>query len=155
MKKKVNPSILVIGYGNELRSDDVVGKKLADIIATWKNPCLRSLAVHQLTPELAEELATVDIAIFIDAYPATDAKEVEIIPLEIATSLTLGHICEPPILLAIASAIYGDYPQAWLVKVPGENFEIGDRISPFARESMKQALAEINKLIINFKIIAT
>ena len=60
-------TILVIGYGNDLRSDDAVGQKVANAIAAWKLPQVTSLCVHQLTPELASFLATAELAIFIDA----------------------------------------------------------------------------------------
>jgi Ni,Fe-hydrogenase maturation factor len=52
-------AILVIGYGNELRGDDAIGQWVA-----------RAVAAHQLTPELAEDLAHTDYAVFVDAYRA-------------------------------------------------------------------------------------
>jgi Ni,Fe-hydrogenase maturation factor len=55
---------LVIGYGNSLRGDDSIGIKVAQIVADWHLPKVRSLSPHQLTPELAAELAQVDLAIF-------------------------------------------------------------------------------------------
>ena len=50
-------SILVIGYGNTLRRDDAVGCLIADEVACWQRPGVRSMSVAQLTPELAAELA--------------------------------------------------------------------------------------------------
>ncbi|MGF1587982.1 MAG: hydrogenase maturation protease [Pleurocapsa sp.] len=58
---------LVIGYGNTLRSDDGAGQSAANQIAAWGLPNVRSLAVHQLTPELAEDIANADTVIFVDA----------------------------------------------------------------------------------------
>ena len=48
---------LVIGYGNELRGDDAVGPLVARTAESWQRPGLRALAVQQLTPELAEDIA--------------------------------------------------------------------------------------------------
>ncbi len=42
--------VLVIGYGNTLRSDDGAGKRVAELVAEWQLLNVRSLLVHQLTP---------------------------------------------------------------------------------------------------------
>jgi hydrogenase maturation protease len=63
------PQVVVIGYGNTLRSDDGAGQQVATLVEDWQLPQVRSLAVHQLTPELAAELATAQMVIFVDAYP--------------------------------------------------------------------------------------
>lgn len=60
-------NILVIGYGNTLRGDDAVGPLVAEQVAIWNWPDVRSLPVHQLTPELAAEIAQVEAVFFIDA----------------------------------------------------------------------------------------
>jgi hydrogenase maturation protease len=90
--KSLHRSILVIGYGSPLRSDDGVGQQIVKAIAAWGLPNVEAIAVHQLTPELVEPIATVDIAIFIDAYPATVDQEIQVRSLEVAQSgLTSGH----------------------------------------------------------------
>jgi len=58
---------LLIGYGNTLRSDDGAGQKIANIVSEWNLPQWRSLSVHQLTPELALDIAQADLVIFVDA----------------------------------------------------------------------------------------
>lgn len=60
--------VIAIGYGNTLRSDDGAGQKVAEILASWHLPQMRSISVHQLTPELAALLAEVELAIFVDVY---------------------------------------------------------------------------------------
>src|SRR5262245_1795360 len=60
-------SVVVIGYGNDLRGDDAVGLRAAQAVAAWDMPGVCGLAVHQLTPELAEILAGAALAIFVDA----------------------------------------------------------------------------------------
>jgi Ni,Fe-hydrogenase maturation factor len=72
------PAILLIGYGNELRSDDGIGQRVSNLIASWKLENLYTLCVHQLTPELAEILVNFDVAIFVDAYPATVEQDVQV-----------------------------------------------------------------------------
>ena len=146
--KSLHQSILVIGYGSPLRSDDGVGQEIAKRVAAWGMPNVEAIAVHQLTPELVELLAKVDIAIFIDAYPATADQEIQVRPLEPAESgITSGHWCEPQVLLAMTQALYSKHPQAWWVMVPGINFELGECFSVIANQGMEAALQEIEQLM--------
>ncbi|MDX2242936.1 MAG: hydrogenase maturation protease [Leptolyngbyaceae cyanobacterium bins.302] len=146
--KSLHRSILVIGYGNLLRNDDGLGQEIAKQVAAWGVPDVEAIAVHQLTPELVESLTNVDVAIFIDAYPATVDQEIQVRSLEVAKSgMTSGHWCEPQVLLAMTQALYGAHPQAWWVMVPGVDFELGDSLSPIAQQGIERALQHIEHLI--------
>ena len=63
---------LVIGYGNELRGDDAAGPRVAAAVEQWQIPDVRVLIRHQLTPELADPIASSGLVIFVDA--ALDAE---------------------------------------------------------------------------------
>lgn len=65
---------------------------------------------------------------------------------DLSSNLT-AHSADPRSLLALTQAVYGRTPQAWWVLIPGENFELGDRLSPFAETSMAIALEKIHQLI--------
>jgi hydrogenase maturation protease len=139
--------ILVIGYGNTLRSDDGAGQVVAEAVAQWKLPNMRSLAVHQLTPELAEDLTTVDLAIFIDAYPAISEQDIKVSAIAPhPASMSMGHSMHPQILLAIAQAIYNYHPQAWLIAIPGKSFELGTGFSSLTEQGINKAIATIEQL---------
>ncbi len=140
----MNVNIVAIGYGNNLRSDDGIGQKVANALHLAN---LKSLAVHQLTPELAETLASADLAIFIDAC-WLEHQDVQVLPLSPdSNSLIAGHTASPRSLLALTQALYGRCPTAWWVTVPGNNFEIGDRLSPIAEIGVAIALEKINQII--------
>jgi hydrogenase maturation protease len=146
--KTLRHDVLVIGYGNLLRSDDGVGQEVAKAIAAWEMPNVEAIAVHQLTPELVELLAKVDVAIFIDAYRATVDQEIQVCSLEPAVSgVTSGHWCEPRVLLAMTQALYSKHPQAWWVMVPGATFELGECLSAVATQGMEVALQNVEQLI--------
>jgi hydrogenase maturation protease len=141
-------TVLVIGYGNDLRSDDAVGKRIAEAVATWKCPYVQALAVHQLTPELTVKLANVERAIFVDAHTATHDQEVQVCPLKpIYTGGIAGHTGDPQSLLALTKALYSYCPQAWWVTIPGVNFEVGDSLSLIAKRGVSVALERIDQLI--------
>jgi hydrogenase maturation protease len=142
-------TILIIGYGNPLRSDDGVGQRLADLVARQQWHKVRSLCVFQLTPELAEEIAQVKAVIFIDAIASESRQQVIVERLEpLTTGTELGHLGNPRSLLALTQAIYGCLPSAWGVFIPGINFAIGDQLSPATEKFLLDALQEIDKLVM-------
>ncbi len=139
---------LVIGYGNSLRTDDGAGPCVAAAVASWDIPGVVAVAVHQLTPELSEQLAIADLAIFVDARLATGGETVEVLPLETPEELGLhGHVCDPRSLLALARAIYGRTPRCWLITVPCTDFSLGEGLSITARKGVAQALERIAALV--------
>ncbi|HZW30616.1 MAG TPA: hydrogenase maturation protease, partial [Isosphaeraceae bacterium] len=140
--------VLVIGYGNTLRTDDGVGRRVAMAVASWELPGMRSIAVHQLTPELAEPLANAELAIFVDARFADGEETVEVHRLEPSASRGgLGHVSDPRSLLALARAIYGGSPRTWLVMVPAADLSLGEGLSSTAARGAEVALARIATLI--------
>src|SRR5689334_21377694 len=118
---------LLIGYGNTLRSDDGVGPRIAIDAASWGLPRLETIAVPQLTPELAELLASAELVIFVDARQAEIGAAVEVSLLEAANLVeALAHASDPRWLLALTKAAYGHRPRAWLVTVPAVDFSLGE-----------------------------
>ncbi len=138
---------LVIGYGNELRGDDGVGPRVARAVAAWQWPGLLALDVHQLTPELAEWLATANRAIFIDgAIECSNTTKAEPIG-QLRGHAPLGHYSDPRRLLELAQQLYGHCPEAWLVTIPIENVAYGQEISLRAEAGLAEALRLVKSLI--------
>ena len=146
---------LIIGYGNTLRSDDGAGQIVANHMATWNLPNVRSLAVHQLTPELAEDIANADIVIFVDVVVSSkqNSEKIEIIILEDDDKyLNFGHTENPRSLLYLSKIIYNKIPKAYWILIPAINFEFGEKISDITKKGIKQSLKKIES-IINFKTL--
>lgn len=140
-------NVVVIGYGNDLRCDDGIGQRVAKGLNLAN---VKSLAVHQLTPELAETLKTADLAIFVDACLSLESLEnlnVQVRWLEPENKIITGHTANPESLLALTQAIYGHYPPAWLVTVPGVNFELGENLSPIGERGVAGALEKIAQIV--------
>jgi Ni,Fe-hydrogenase maturation factor len=109
---------------------------------------LETIAVPQLTPELAELLASAELAIFVDAHQAEIGAAVEVSLLEAAISVgALAHASDPQWLLALTEAAYGHRPRAWLVTVPAVDFSLGETLSATAESGARQALSRIAALI--------
>lgn len=141
-------STLVIGYGNDLRGDDGAGICVAGKIAK-QSPQTRVIIIHQLTPELAGDIATASRVLFIDAYPAreTGAKlRIEKISATQARSESaIGHHGDPSSLLRLADELFGAAPEAWLIGIPAFNFDLGEKFSPQTTERIDEAIETVRR----------
>ncbi len=139
-------SLLVVGYGNTLRSDDGVGPRVAEAIAELALPGVQTLSCTLLTPELAEPLSRFTRVVFIDA--AVDGgKSIELRRLEPAESSQItGHAAAPGTLLALARDVFGRSPEAWLLAIPVADMTLGDSLSGVAQRGFKDALKEVRRL---------
>ncbi len=142
-------STLVIGYGNDLRGDDAIGPRVAELVTARTLPGVRAISMRQLTPELAEQLARAGLAIFVDAYAAAPAEHagdpcIHVRPLTPTTAdAALLHTSDPRALLALALALYGHTPPAWQIVVPAVTFDLGAPLSPIAEQGIVAALAQV------------
>jgi hydrogenase maturation protease len=139
--------LLVIGYGNDLRSDDGVGPKVAAAVAKWDLPGVCALACHQLTPELAETISSARQVIFVDGA-ADSSGPVQIREIQTSDSgQTMTHSADPRALLALAQQVFGRCPPALWLTIPVENLGFGEELSATAREGVQMALDRIRKLV--------
>jgi hydrogenase maturation protease len=140
--------ILLIGYGNDLRRDDGAGLILAATIEqAWQvlGVAVKRLSVHQLLPELAEEIARPEVTavVFVDAQVVAVGEvepHVRMQPLTVeAQSPSLGHHLTPATLLLYADKLYGRRPPAWLVTVPAIDFGYGEGLSRMVQQALTAA----------------
>src|SRR5579872_2398967 len=64
MRCRVGEGVLIIGYGSWLRGDDAAGRLAARRLAERG---FDAVDVHQLTPELADRVASAGTVVFLDA----------------------------------------------------------------------------------------
>src|SRR5579859_7615091 len=138
--------LLVIGYGNTLRSDDGVGPKVVEAVAALNLPDVRTLSCDLLTPELADPISRADAVVFVDA--AIDApREVQFRPLDPAdSSQIMAHAADPRTMLALARDVFGHAPRAWWLTIPVENMGIGEGFSHLAQSGIANAVVKIQEL---------
>ncbi|MEM9164368.1 MAG: hydrogenase maturation protease [Cyanobacteria bacterium P01_F01_bin.4] len=149
-------SFLIIGYGNELRRDDAVGPRVARTVADWHLPSVKSLAVRQLTPELVDAIGQADYVIFVDACGSSCSQTVQIDPLAVDSSVlrttSLGvHSYAPMALLSLTQGLYDHHPQAWLLQISTEGFELGEHLSVTAQEGCDRALRIIEQFLRTYQ----
>lgn len=142
--------ILVIGYGNSLRGDDAAGREAARQLAQIfrKEPDISVLSVHQLAPELAEDISGAEFVLFIDAAVADAPGAIRKTPLfaeEARAAIT--HTVSPQQLLLAASHLYGEAPEAIGLTLSGKCFDAGKPLSPTVSRRLPDLLVIAADLI--------
>jgi hydrogenase maturation protease len=142
--------VLIIGYGNPLRSDDGFGWHASRMIAQeLAGHNAEVITCHQLTPELAEPLSHSSHAVFIDADAEGEPGEIhwrEVQPQAEASS-ALTHTCSPAGLLASAARLYGRCPQAVLITVSAQSFDFGDSLSPVVSAALPKVVERVFQIV--------
>jgi hydrogenase maturation protease len=147
--------ILIIAYGNSLRRDDGAGLILAQILEEAlreRGLDVKRIAVHQLTPDLALSVAADNIAavVFVDtrvAPPGEGHMELQLCRIGSEhRSPSLGHHLDPSLVLTYARLLYDKSPPAWLVTVPGVDFDHGEGLSEAAQRALETLPALLHKL---------
>jgi hydrogenase maturation protease len=156
--------ILVIGYGNTMRRDDGSGVALAaTLVEIWQAKGLPAalLTAVQLVPELAAEIAAhpVVAVVFVDAVAGLPPDAIQICRVQRKeASPALGHHLDPETLLTYAELLYECAVPAWIVTVPGVDFDHGEGVSQEVYRLLKNAphladelLAEIEDRVLCMK----
>jgi hydrogenase maturation protease len=141
---------LIIGYGNPLRGDDGIGQAAAQALANDAAiDCAGVIGCHQLTPELAESIAAVDLVVFVDA--AIDVQPGVVVVSEIhgASALSSGlvHTADPAGLLDLTRKLYGRTPEAFLVTVGVSTLALSEALSEVAVAALPEAIAAVRRLV--------
>lgn len=141
--------LLIIGYGNTLRTDDGVGTVVASALSSqFHSDTTQVITAHQLTPELAEPISHASLAVFIDAGEGMAAGSVAcraVVPA--AASGAFTHNVTPESLLAVAHDLYGSEPRGLLISIGGEAFDFGAEFSPVLRAALPEITTQVFRLI--------
>lgn len=150
-------NLWIIGYGNPHRRDDGIGPQVADQLKRRFGGVggVNMMSLHQLGPELAEDLREATGVIFIDAAQG---------PLPIGCSWSkirpvlgmhrIAHSLNANALLGLTRLLYNRCPPAWMVSVEGSDFSFGEGLSKAAADRANRATGEIAR-VINCSLFST
>lgn len=139
--------ILLFGYGNPGRGDDALGPELIERIARLRFADVECQNDMQLQVEHVTDLAACKQVLFIDADMSCaepfDFSEIGAIKDDSYTS----HAMSPTALLHAYRQVYRkDAPPAFLLRIRGYDFELGDPLSDKATVNLEAA----TKLVVEF-----
>jgi len=149
----IRAGFLVIGYGNPLLGDDGAGPRVVEALEALALPDLETRVLHQLTPELALEMAGLDTVVFVDAVlsgcgSAGGNRGVVVSRVDGGSSGMgwSGHRCSPQVVLQLARAITRESISGWILGIPGYRFDWGFGLSSSAREGVASAIGVVRSL---------
>lgn len=144
---------LIIGIGNPLCGDDGLGWTIAEQLARDYDGDCDLLTVHQLTPELAQEMAPATLVVLIDASREGEPGEFRVCSLSLsALPGPLGaHHMAPEELVALTAAVYGSCPPVVIASMTGADFSMGEHLSPIVARCIPLA---ISALVLQLREIA-
>ncbi len=134
--------VLVVGYGNPLRSDDGVGPAVAERLAGDARLVGVSVrAEHQLTPELAFDASTASLLVLVDASVDQAPGVVSVRELEpdLDPGTAWTHHLDPSGLVGLARELWGTAPPVVLVSVGPASLDLGESLSDIVAAAVPRA----------------
>ena len=142
--------VLVVGYGNALRSDDGIGWHVAErLVADPRLDGATILQRHQLTPELAFDISTAGLVVLVDASTGLAPGEVvvERIERDDAAGNTWSHHINPTTLVSLSHELYGRAADVVVVSCGVQSIEFGDHLSSVAEAAVPKMLDIVATLV--------
>lgn len=145
--------VLIIAYGNPMRSDDGLAWRAADELEKkLAGADVEIFRLHQLAPELAETVSRSDAVIFVDAASPNESNgqpgEVRFAPVDIPEGQPrFSHHLSPATVVALSRQLYGSNPRAFTVTLTGESFDHGEAFSPVVAAALPTLVARIEELV--------
>jgi hydrogenase maturation protease len=147
--------ILVYGYGNPGRQDDVLGVKLTENIEQWiQNENISNVEIdnnYQLNIEDSDRIAPFDIVIFADA--STEEIEDYLFSKVNSDESTIEftmHAVSPPFVLDLCGKLYGKQPETYLIHIKGYEWEFKEELSRNAIINLEKAIEFTKQKISEF-----
>jgi hydrogenase maturation protease len=147
--------VLIVAYGNPMRSDDGIAWRAADALAPkFSESDVEILRLHQLTPELADSVRNFGTVIFVDAASCDGSQNKSgMIRLEeirgggTSEPARFSHVLSPKKVLDLALQLYDASQGVFVITVAGENFDHGDSLSTGVASALPELVARIERLI--------
>jgi hydrogenase maturation protease len=145
--------VVVIGYGNTLRSDDGYGPRVAErLLALVDDARVRVLVRPLLSVDLVGDLEQCGLCVLVDAATTGSVGELQCREIAPASTeiATLGHELAAASLIGLSLDLSGHAPQCALYSVVPESLEIGEELTPRVAELVDAAVSAIRKRIDNY-----
>lgn len=132
---------ILIAIGNDARQDDGLGWAFAKAVESSGRFGGRIEYRYQLQVEDAELIAGYDGVLFVDASKESLPEGFEYQELAPALEFTFStHALSPGSVLALCQQVYGHTPNAWLMAISGEAWELQFGLSAAGERRLKAAL---------------
>jgi hydrogenase maturation protease len=135
---------LVIAIGNPERADDGVAAEVCRMAGPGGWTVIETM---ELTPEMAERVSAARRVIFVDADYRGGAPSMEALGSAACLPGVLTHSLRPCDLVLTARRLFGFSGEAWLLRVPGVEFGLGNPLSETAKANAAMAAKLLEELL--------
>jgi hydrogenase maturation protease len=141
--------VLIIAIGNESRGDDALAPLLLrGLQAQGLDYGCEVLEDFQLQIEHAADMEGRELVLFVDAGMDTPAPYSFYRACASDARTAFSHALAPEAVLATYAQVYRhDPPPAYVLCLRGERFELGDPLSPVAKQHMGMAMEFMQALL--------
>jgi hydrogenase maturation protease len=146
-----NPQILVYGYGNPGRQDDVLGVRLAEAIDEWavqnKYDFIETDTNYQLNIEDAVIIKDKDLVIFADAsQEEMDDYLLTKVVADSKVDFTMHHV-NPSYIHYLCNDLYQKVPESFLLHIKGYKWEFMGNLTKMAESNLNKAKAFLQSFL--------
>jgi hydrogenase maturation protease len=135
---------LIIALGNPQRGDDGAAAELCRLIGPGEWTVTEAM---ELTPEMAETVSGASRVIIADADYRGGEATIQDLSSTACCPAPLTHSLRPGDLIATARRLYGFQGQAWLLRIPGADFGLGQPVSATAKANIAAAAQLLGDLL--------
>ncbi len=158
---KILKPILIFGYGNPSRGDDAIGPEFLRLLeaerAAGRAPDnFDTLTDFQLQIEHATDLEGRELVLFVDAAVSGPAPfSFTRLQAERDESIT-SHAISPANVLSVYEQVFSadGAPAAFLLSIPGQDFELGRPLSEQAETHLAAAVPFVSGLLSTLNPLA-
>ena len=138
-----DPKILVFGYGNPGRQDDVLGVRLAEAINEWAAvnhyDFIETDTNYQLNIEDASAINDKDLVIYADASreKMNDYLFTKVLP-DPKVNFTMHHV-HPAYIQYLSNELYQKTPESFLLHIKGYKWKFLGNLTKKAESNLNKA----------------
>ena len=137
---KTDRKILLIGIGNNCRGDDGLGWKFVELVESMGLDFIDHEYRYQLQVEDAALISEYDVVYFVDASYEKMDKGFELRPCIASDEEQISsHAQSPGAILKLANNLYQKHPEAYILAIGGEGWELQTWLSETAVRNLVEA----------------
>lgn len=150
MKLINNKKTMIFGIGNSARQDDGLAWALLDELVKQKKFTGELHYRYQLNIEDAETVSNAEQVIFVDAFAGNQKKACVFEECALNGDITYTtHALEPEAIMALCKDVYSKQPEAYVLKIKGNEWELGEGLTSEAKKNLNEAVNLVSGLLSN------
>jgi hydrogenase maturation protease len=153
---RTDQKILVIGVGNNCRGDDGLGWKFVELVEVMDLDFIDHEYRYQLQVEDAALISEYDVVYFVDASYEKMEKGFELRPcIAFDEERVSSHAQSPGTILKLANNLYKKFPEAWVLAIGGESWELETSLSEVAERNLIDATSFFAEMFFETEVAET